>query len=86
MMCLMMMTIAELKNTLEKGIPQAQVTILDPQNDGVHLGARIVSPIFEGKNRLARHRIVYAALGNAFDGPLHALQLTTQTPIEAKET
>ena len=80
----MQMTITELKSTLEAGMPGATVEILDPMNDGVHLGARIVWDAFEGKNRLARHRLVYSALGNAFDGPLHALQLTTLAPNEVK--
>ncbi|PPR19071.1 MAG: hypothetical protein CFH43_00354, partial [Proteobacteria bacterium] len=40
---------------------------------------------FEGQNRIARHRMVYAALGDAFSGPIHALQMSTLTPSEAEK-
>lgn len=81
----MRITITELQEKLEAGMPGANIKILDPQNDGVHLGAQIVWEEFEGKNRLARHRLVYKALGNAFDNDyLHALQLSTLAPSEAK--
>ena len=36
---------------------------------------RIASPAFAGKNRLARHRLVYDALQNFIDQGLHALAI-----------
>ena len=77
-----MLTIPEIQKMIETAFPEASVKILDPMNDGVHLGALIICNSFEGKNRLARHRMVYSALGDAFSGPLHALQITTQTEAE----
>ncbi|MFT7144149.1 MAG: stress-induced morphogen [Alphaproteobacteria bacterium] len=77
-----MLTIPEIQTMIENAFPKADVKILDPMNDGVHLGALIISDDFEGKNRLARHRMVYSALGDAFSGPLHALQITTMTVSE----
>lgn len=47
-----------------------------------HFHVEIVSPAFEGKNRVARQRLVYAALKEELDAGLHALALTTLTPEE----
>jgi len=61
-------------------MPEASVVVEDPFNDQTHLKATVISPAFKGKTRIAQHRMVYAALGDAFDGPLHALQLITKEP------
>jgi len=45
-----------------------------------HYRAVVVSPTFEGKNRVEQHQAVYAALGELMDGPVHALSLVTATP------
>jgi BolA protein len=47
---------------------------------GGHYRVRIVSPLFSGKNRVQRHRMVYAALADELGGAIHALALTTLTP------
>jgi BolA protein len=47
-----------------------------------HFRVEIVSTAFEGKSRVARQRLVYAALKQEFDAGLHALALTTLTPAE----
>ena len=65
---------------IKDGMPDATVVVEDPFNDQTHLKATVVSPSFTGKTRIAQHRMVYAALGDAFDGPLHALQLITKEP------
>ena len=80
-----MMTPEEIQQMISNAMPNADVKILDPMNDGVHLSAVIVSTEFEGQNRIARHRMVYAALGDAFSGPIHALQMSTLTPAEAEK-
>jgi acid stress-induced BolA-like protein IbaG/YrbA len=51
--------------------------------DGVHFEATVVSEAFAGKLPLARHRMVYATLGEKMGGEIHALQLRTVTPAEA---
>lgn len=78
----MMLKPDEIQKMISDAMPTADVKILDPMNDGVHLAAVIISPDFEDQNRISRHRMVYAALGDAFSGPLHALQMTTLTPDE----
>lgn len=42
---------------------------------GTHFRIRIASPAFAGKNRVARHRLVYDALQNFIDQGLHALAI-----------
>src|SRR5438445_745579 len=49
-----------------------------------HFRVAIVSAEFEGKNRVARQRLVYETLKGEFDAGLHALALTTLTPAEDK--
>ncbi|WP_332777814.1 BolA family protein [Polaromonas sp.] len=42
---------------------------------GTHFRIRIASPLFEGKSRVARHRLVYDAMQNFIDQGLHALAI-----------
>ena len=51
--------------------------------EGRHFSVRVVSGRFEGLPRLARHRLVYDALGAWMPCGIHALALTTLTPAEA---
>lgn len=47
-----------------------------------HFSVMIVSDKFEGKPRVARHRMVYDALNPLFGEGLHALAITARTPGE----
>lgn len=47
-----------------------------------HFDVRIVAAAFEGKSRIARHRMIYDALGALLDTDIHALRITAQTPGE----
>ena len=42
---------------------------------GTHFRVRIKSPVFTGKSRVARHRLVYDALQEYMDQGLHALAI-----------
>ena len=42
---------------------------------GTHFRVRIAAPIFEGKSRVARHRVVYDSLQPFIDQGLHALAI-----------
>ena len=66
------------------GLPGAQVEVYG--DDGVHFEALIVHEAFQGKLPLARHRMVYACLGDKMGGEIHALALKTLTPAEAGRT
>jgi len=52
------------------------------EGDGAHFDAVIVSPAFEGKRLIARHQLVYAALGERMRAEIHALSMRTLTPAE----
>ncbi|GJE74853.1 MULTISPECIES: BolA family protein [Methylorubrum] len=48
-----------------------------------HFRLDVVSPAFEGKSRIERHRMVNALLDQAFQRGLHALAVRARTPAEA---
>lgn len=47
-----------------------------------HFRVRIVSEAFRGLTPLARHRAVYAALGELMQTDIHALAISARTPDE----
>ena len=49
-----------------------------------HWRLTIVSPRFAGKPTVARHRMVYQALGELMQDPIHALAITARAPEETK--
>lgn len=69
-----------IRELIEKGLPGARAEVQGA--DGVHFEATVVSEAFRGKLPLARHRLVYATLGELMGGAIHALQLKTLTPDE----
>lgn len=75
------MDAATIQHLIQQGMPGATVQVQG--DDGVHFEARVVSPAFAGKLPLARHRMVYATLGERMGGEIHALALKTLTPEEA---
>ena len=61
-------------------VPNAQVMVRDPMNDGAHLEATVISESFVGMSLVNQHRQVMQSLKDAFAGDLHALALKTYTP------
>jgi BolA protein len=49
-----------------------------------HFRVRVVSERFAGRLPLARHRAVYAALGDLMQTDIHALSIDALTPEEAQ--
>ena len=47
-----------------------------------HWRLSIVSPRFAGQPTLARHRMVYQALGELMQHPIHALTISAKSPDE----
>ncbi|TAK40171.1 MAG: BolA/IbaG family iron-sulfur metabolism protein [Lysobacteraceae bacterium] len=74
------MNAQDIQDLIERGLPGAKVQVEGP--DGVHFEATVVSEAFRGKLPLARHRLVYATLGERMGGEIHALALKTLTPDE----
>jgi BolA protein len=54
------------------------------EGGGTHWRLAIVSPRFAGQSAVARHRMVYQAIGELMQNPIHALAITAQTPEEKK--
>lgn len=48
-----------------------------------HFRVLVVSPLFEGRSRIERHRMVNGALAEYLSGRVHALALRTFAPGEA---
>lgn len=69
---------------LEK-IPDASVTVRDMTGTNDHFEMLVVSPAFQGKTAVDRHRMVYAALGQTVGNEIHALTFKALTPEEAKK-
>jgi len=49
---------------------------------GAHFSVRLRSPRFDGLSRLARHRLVYDALGPLLPQGIHALAVDARAPDE----
>ena len=47
-----------------------------------HFRVYIVSPAFEGKSRIERHRMINATLATELAGSVHALAISAQAPGE----
>jgi len=75
------MDAASIQAMIETGLPGATASVQG--DDGVHFEAEVVAAQFAGKLPLARHRLVYATLGDLMGGAIHALALKTLTPDEA---
>ena len=52
---------------------------------GGHYQLIVVSRRFEGQARVARHRLVYQAVGDLMQRQVHALAITALTPEELRE-
>lgn len=73
----------EYENLIREHIPDARATV---SGGGGKFEATVISDAFAGKNMLARHRLVYAALDEHIkSGELHALSIRAHTPAEWDE-
>jgi acid stress-induced BolA-like protein IbaG/YrbA len=74
-----MVTPEQLKSWIENGFEGANVAV---EGDGHHFEAVIIAAEFDGKSRIQRHQLVYAALGDKMKAEVHALSMKTLTPDE----
>jgi len=74
-----MVSTDSIRQSIEAGLACERV---DVAGDGQHFQALIVSRAFEGRARVARHQLVYAALGDRMREEIHALSMQTLTPAE----
>lgn len=57
-----------------------------PEGSESHFKVVVVSPVFAGKNLLARHRLINASLADELKESIHALAIHTYTEEEWQET
>lgn len=74
-----MVTPGSIEGSIRAGLDCAH---LEVRGDGAHFEAVIVSPAFAGLNRVRRHQLVYAALGDRMREEIHALSMQTLSPDE----
>jgi acid stress-induced BolA-like protein IbaG/YrbA len=74
-----MVTPEQVREYIAKGIECDELRVA---GDGHHFEAVIVSGSFQGKSRVQRHQLVYAALGERMREEIHALSMKTLTPEE----
>ncbi|MDR6840907.1 BolA family protein [Pseudoxanthomonas sacheonensis] len=84
--------LARIREALEAAFAPTRLIVNDDSHlHAGHAGARdgrghysveIVSAAFAGKTSLARHRAVYAALGQMMTTDIHALQIQARAPGE----
>jgi stress-induced morphogen len=79
----MAITAASIREKILVSLTGADVSVADTTGGGDHYAARVVHAGFEGQSLIDRHRLVYAALGEAMKADIHALALETLTPAEA---
>lgn len=73
--------VEQIKSIIESAIPNTRAYIIDPQNDGQHFQALVISPAFEGLSLVKQHQMVMQPLRTKFDSnAVHALALKTFTP------
>jgi acid stress-induced BolA-like protein IbaG/YrbA len=74
-----MVTPESVKQGIEAGLECDRIEVI---GDGQHFQALVVSREFAGRNRVQRHQLVYAALGERMREEIHALSMRTLTPEE----
>lgn len=74
------MTMEQIKSIIEQNVPESTVYVLDPRNDGQHLQAIVISPVFKSMMLIKQHQMVMKPLKEALRSEVHALGLKTFTP------
>lgn len=74
------MTPEQLREQIEQALPGATVDVRSADN--VHFEALVIASQFTGLRTIARHQLVYRALGAAVGREIHALSLDTAAPDE----
>jgi stress-induced morphogen len=78
-------TLDAIRTRLQTAFPDAAIAVRDTTGTDDHFEARVVSSTFAGRPLVARHQLVYAALGELMRVQVHALSLTTEAPAESNK-
>tara|TARA_Y100000739_G_C20275586_1_gene314256 strand:- start:91 stop:330 length:240 start_codon:yes stop_codon:yes gene_type:complete len=76
----MAMEASSIEKLIKEALPDAEVKIEDLRGDGDHYSCHVISNLFDGKNRVQQHQMVYKALKGRMGNELHALAIQTSTP------
>jgi stress-induced morphogen len=80
-----MLDAEKLTERIRRGLPGAEVEVVDLKGTGDHFQARVVSAAFEGRSLIEQHRLVKDCLEEWLrTGELHAFTLKTYTPEQWK--
>jgi acid stress-induced BolA-like protein IbaG/YrbA len=74
------MTPERIADLIRAGIPGAAVRV--ESDDNTHFASQIVAAQFAGLKPIARHQLVYQALGALMGREIHALSIEALTPDE----
>ncbi|HEV7985150.1 MAG TPA: BolA/IbaG family iron-sulfur metabolism protein [Steroidobacteraceae bacterium] len=74
------MTPQQIAELIRAALPRSQVDVRS--DDNTHFSARLIGPEFAGLKPLARHQLVYRALGARMGNEIHALTIEAFTPQE----
>jgi BolA protein len=84
-------TAAQVEQRLREQLVPTRLEVIDDSarhaghagaREGSHFEVRLESPRFAGLSRLARHRLVYDALGPLMQRGIHALAIDARAPGE----
>jgi acid stress-induced BolA-like protein IbaG/YrbA len=70
----------QVADLIHRGLPGSRASVTS--EDNVHFEALVIAYNFGGLRALQRHQLVYATLGGAMGGEIHALALKVYTPEE----
>jgi len=73
----------EVARLIRAGLPGAQVEVRS--DDQTHFAARVIAREFANLRSIARHQLVYRALGELMGREIHALSIEALTPDESQQ-
>jgi acid stress-induced BolA-like protein IbaG/YrbA len=74
----------EIARLIRAGLPGAQVHV--HSEDNTHFAARVIAREFAQLRSVARHQLVYRALGELMGREIHALSIEALTPEESAQS
>jgi acid stress-induced BolA-like protein IbaG/YrbA len=74
------MTPEQIAGLIRSALPEARIEVRS--EDNTHFEALLVAAAFEGLRPVARHQLVYRALGERVGQQIHALSIDSCTPAE----
>ncbi len=85
----MAVTAAQIESALQRALAPLSLEVIDDSHlhaghagarEGRHFTVRLVASAFDGRTRVARHRLVYDALRDLIPAGVHALAIDARSP------